>query len=105
MVITSGREVDSREIELEIDALAGVKESAVIGVPHPDVGEALVAVLVMEIGSALTDNEIQAALKARIAEFKCPKVLFRVLSLPRNALGKVQKNLLREQFAETFADI
>jgi malonyl-CoA/methylmalonyl-CoA synthetase len=77
-----------------------VLESAVIGMPHPDFGEAVVAVLVRKPeASALTETGVIAALKSRIAGFKVPKRVFFIDSLPRNAMGKVQNNFLRERYA------
>ncbi len=98
MVISGGLNIYPKEIELVVDELPGVSESAVIGVPHADFGEAVVAVVV---GSAEATDEatIIAALKAQISAFKVPKRVVFVDQLPRNTMGKVQKNLLREQFA------
>jgi malonyl-CoA/methylmalonyl-CoA synthetase len=82
--------------------MSGVAESAVIGVPHPDFGEGVVAVVVAKPGLTLDGAAIIAELKAKIANFKVPKHLFVVPDLPRNAMGKVQKNLLREQHEALF---
>ena len=98
LIITGGLNVYPKEIEERIDALPGVVESAVIGVPDADFGEAVAAVVVARAGHALTESSIVAALKAEIATFKVPKHVFFVDDLPRNAMGKVQKNLLREKF-------
>ena len=87
-----------KEIEERIDALTGVGESAVIGVPDPDFGEAVVAVIVPRPGHALTEEGVVATLKADIARFKVPKRVVFVDELPRNAMGKVQKNVLREKY-------
>ncbi len=97
LVITGGYNVYPAEVEACINALAGVAESAVVGVPHPDFGEAVVAVVVPRPGSAPEPTALVAALKGRIAGFKVPKQVFVVAELPRNAMGKVQKNLLRQQ--------
>jgi malonyl-CoA/methylmalonyl-CoA synthetase len=102
LVISGGFNVYPKEIELEIDALPGVIESAVIGVPHPDFGEGVVAVVARQPGSALTEAGVLAALRERLARFKQPKRVCFVDDLPRNAMGKVQKTLLREQYAGTF---
>ncbi len=82
--------------------MPGVAESAVVGVPHPDFGEGVVAVVVPQPGATLDPAAMIATLKASIANFKVPKHLFVVPDLPRNAMGKVQKNLLREQHKALF---
>ncbi len=100
LVISGGLNVYPKEVEILIDALEGVKESAVIGVPHPDFGEAVVVVIV---GNSLIKlSELDAYLKDRLARFKQPKAIFHLNELPRNAMGKVQKNRLRELYASTF---
>lgn len=99
MIISGGLNVYPKEIEERIDALPGVAESAVIGVPDPDFGEAVTAVVVPKAGHALDDAAIIGALKSEIAAFKVPKCVHVVSELPRNAMGKVQKNVLRETFA------
>ena len=103
LVISGGFNVYPKEVETEIDALDGVRESAVIGVPHPDFGEAVVAVVVPE-GDRVPDAQaIRDALDGRLAKFKQPKrVAFRD-ELPRNTMGKVQKNILREELADSFS--
>jgi malonyl-CoA/methylmalonyl-CoA synthetase len=98
LIITGGLNVYPKEIEEKIDALPGVAESAVIGVPDPDFGEAVAAIVVADGKHALTESEVIAALKAEIAGFKVPKHVRFVDALPRNAMGKVQKNVLRESF-------
>ena len=99
LIITGGLNVYPKEIEETIDALPGVAESAVIGLPQPDFGEAVTAVVVRgKGGAALTAEGIIAALKRNIAGFKVPKAVHFVDELPRNAMGKVQKNLLRARF-------
>jgi malonyl-CoA/methylmalonyl-CoA synthetase len=98
LIITGGYNVYPKEIESFIDELDGVVESAVIGVPHPDFGEAVTAVIVTKENSALSSADVIAALKQKIAGFKVPKQIFFVTELPRNTMGKVQKNVLREQF-------
>jgi malonyl-CoA/methylmalonyl-CoA synthetase len=90
------------EIEGFINELPGVEESAVIGVPHPDFGEAVVAIVVAKPGGTLDAVAIVARLKADIANFKVPKELYVLPDLPRNAMGKVQKNLLRERYRGLF---
>ena len=86
-----------------LDEAPGVRESAVIGVPHPDLGEAVLAVIVPEPGAAPDSAEISAALVDRLARFKQPRALEFVEALPRNTMGKVQKAALRERFAARFA--
>lgn len=98
LIISGGYNVYPKEIEGMIDELPGVAESAVIGVPHPDFGEAVVAVVVPRLGAQPDPEEMLALLKTKIANFKVPKRLVLVDELPRNAMGKVQKNLLRQTF-------
>jgi malonyl-CoA/methylmalonyl-CoA synthetase len=99
LVISGGFNVYPKEIELLLDALPGVAESAVIGVPHPDFGEGVTAVLVLAPGGQMSEADVLAALRPHLAAFKLPKAVRLVDELPRNAMGKVQKNLLRERFA------
>jgi malonyl-CoA/methylmalonyl-CoA synthetase len=99
LIITGGYNVYPKEIEAIIDELPGVEESAVIGVSHPDFGEAVTAVVVARPGAALEEKALLAVLKDKIANFKVPKRIYVVEELPRNTMGKVQKNLLRERFA------
>jgi len=103
LVISGGYNVYPKEIELLIDEMPGVAESAVIGLPHADFGEAVSAVVVRKPGSALDEAGMIAALKGKLAAFKVPKRIFVVDELPRNAMGKVQKNELRKQYASTFS--
>ena len=98
MIISGGLNIYPKEIEERIDALPGVGESAVIGVPDPDFGETVVAVVVPKPGQALDAAAMIATLKADIAHFKVPKRIHVVAELPRNAMGKVQKNVLRARF-------
>ncbi len=102
LIISGGFNVYPKEIELAIDELDGVKESAVIGLPHPDFGEGVAAVVVREPGSSIGEEDILGAVQARLAKFKQPKRVFFVDDLPRNAMGKVQKNMLRESYVDTF---
>ncbi len=99
LIITGGLNVYPKEIESEIDALAGVSESAVIGVPHPDFGEGVTAVVVRGKNGGLTEEQVLKGLDGRLAKFKMPKRVFFVDALPRNAMGKVQKNILRDTYA------
>nr|WP_202109747.1 malonyl-CoA synthase [Bordetella sp. 02P26C-1] len=98
LIISGGYNVYPKEIELIIDEMPGVLESAVIGVAHPDFGEAVVAVVVPREGATIDTDAMQAELKTRIANFKVPKQLHVVDQLPRNTMGKVQKNVLRETY-------
>ena len=102
LVISGGYNVYPKEVEAEIDLLDGVAESAVIGVPHADFGEAVVAVVVRNGAAAISGDEIQSSLQAKLAKFKCPKSVFFADELPRNSMGKVQKNVLREAHKSTF---
>ncbi|WAC27434.1 malonate--CoA ligase [Ancylobacter sp. SL191] len=98
LVITGGYNVYPKEVESEIDALDGVIESAVIGVAHPDFGEGVTAVVVARPDATLSEAAVLAALETRLARYKLPKRVFFVDDLPRNTMGKVQKNVLREQY-------
>ncbi len=98
LIITGGYNVYPKEVELALDEMPGVQESAVVGVAHPDFGEAVVAVIVRRSGVALGEEEVIAAMKSRLANFKVPKRVHFVDDLPRNAMGKVQKNVLRERY-------
>jgi len=100
LIITGGLNVYPKEIEELIDAMPGVVESAVIGIPHPDLGEAVTAVVVAQPGAKLTSNHIIALLKPELARFKMPKYVYLVANLPRNTMGKVQKNILRQQYGK-----
>lgn len=98
LIISGGYNVYPKEIEEVIDALPGVNESAVIGVPDPDFGEAVVAVVVPRAGHVLDADDMIATLKGSLANFKVPKRIHFVQELVRNTMGKVQKNALREQY-------
>lgn len=98
LIISGGYNVYPAEIEAALNKLPGVAESAVVGVPHPDFGEVGVAVVVARPGAEPDGEPILAALKAQMARFKVPRRCFVVAELPRNTMGKVQKNLLREQY-------
>ena len=102
LIISGGFNVYPKEVESEIDAIAGVKESAVIGVPHPDFGEGVTAIVVTDGSSEISGQAIMTALTGRLARFKQPKHVFIVDELPRNAMGKVQKNVLRETYKDLF---
>jgi malonyl-CoA/methylmalonyl-CoA synthetase len=103
LIITGGYNVYPAEIEAVINDMPGVAESAVIGLPHRDFGEGVVAVVVPRPGQSLDAAVLIAELKSRIANFKVPKHVFIVPELPRNAMGKVQKLLLRDQYHGLFA--
>jgi malonyl-CoA/methylmalonyl-CoA synthetase len=100
LIISGGYNVYPKEIELALDELPGVQESAVVGVPHPDFGEAVTAVVVAKPGAVPVEGELIAALKGRLANFKVPKRVHVVAALPRNAMGKVQKKVLRERYGK-----
>jgi malonyl-CoA/methylmalonyl-CoA synthetase len=103
LIISGGYNVYPKEIELAIDAIDGVTESAVIGVPHPDFGEAVVAVISRNPGVELDSKAITAALATQLAAFKRPKRIVVVDELPRNAMGKVQKAELRRLYQDSFS--
>ena len=103
LIISGGYNVYPAEIEGTINEMAGVAESAVVGVPHPDFGEVGVAVVIAKTGVTLDAGAIVADLKEQLANFKIPKHCIVVPELPRNTMGKVQKNLLREQYRDLFA--
>lgn len=103
LIISGGYNVYPAEIEGYINDMPGVAESAVVGVAHPDFGEVGVAVLISKPGASLDAADILTSLKSRLANFKIPKQCFVVDELPRNAMGKVQKNLLREQHKNLFS--
>jgi malonyl-CoA/methylmalonyl-CoA synthetase len=99
MLISGGFNVYPKEIESLIDALPGVDESAVVGMPHPDFGEAGLAIVTIKPGhQAPAVEAITTALKAKLANYKVPKLVVVADSLPRNAMGKVQKKVLRETY-------
>ena len=103
-IISGGFNVYPKEVESEIDALPGVAESAVIGVPHPDLGEGVMAVVVLAKDSELREKDVIETLKNRLANYKLPKRVFFVDGLPRNTMGKVQKNLLRDAYGDLFRE-
>jgi malonyl-CoA/methylmalonyl-CoA synthetase len=98
LVITGGYNVYPKEIESLIDEMPEVRESAVIGVPHTDFGEAVTAIVVKKPGVRVTETEIMERLRGKLANYKLPKQIYFIDELPRNAMGKVQKNILREQY-------
>ena len=98
LIISGGYNVYPKEVEVALDELPGVQESAVVGVPHADFGETVIGVVVPRAGAAPAERELIDALKKRLANFKVPKRVYIVDELPRNAMGKVQKNVLRERY-------
>jgi malonyl-CoA/methylmalonyl-CoA synthetase len=102
LIISGGYNVYPKEVETEIDAMPGVVESAVIGVPHPDFGEGVTAVVVMAKDARGDEAAMLKALEGRLAKFKLPKRIFFADDLPRNTMGKVQKNLLRDQYKDLY---
>jgi malonyl-CoA/methylmalonyl-CoA synthetase len=103
LIISGGFNVYPKEIESEIDAIEGVLESAVIGLPHPDFGEGVTAIVVASPGAALDEAAIFKAIEGRLARYKTPKRVIFVEELPRNAMGKVQKAALRETYNGLYA--
>jgi malonyl-CoA/methylmalonyl-CoA synthetase len=93
---------DPKETKSEIDAMPGVVESAVIGVPHADFGEGVTAVLVCNPGAEVSEASVLKALDGRLAKFKMPKRVFVVDELPRNTMGKVQKKVLRDNYKDIY---
>jgi malonyl-CoA/methylmalonyl-CoA synthetase len=102
LIISGGYNIYPKEIEVLLDGLDGVLESALIGIPHPDFGEGVVAVIVPQSGAKLIQEDIMLKLKDQIARFKHPKRIVFIDELPRNTMGKVQKKDLRERFARLF---
>jgi malonyl-CoA/methylmalonyl-CoA synthetase len=102
LVISGGFNVYPKEIESEIDTMPGVIESAVIGLPHADFGEGVTAVVVCDKAAGVSEASVLKALDGRLAKFKMPKRVIVVDELPRNAMGKVQKNILREAYADIY---
>jgi len=103
VVISGGYNVYPKEVEMELDALSGVLESAVFGVPHPDFGEGVTAVVVPQPSTVLSEADLINSLQTRLARYKVPKRVLLIDELPRNAMGKVQKNLLRAAYASLYA--
>ena len=105
LIITGGYNVYPKEVESEIDAIDGVVESAVIGLAHPDFGEGVTAVVVKSGEAALTEKDVLGRLETRLAKFKLPKQVIFVDDLPRNTMGKVQKNVLRDTYGTLYAQV
>ena len=104
LVISGGFNVYPKEIESEIDAIPGVIETAVIGVPHADFGEGVTAVVVCDKAAEVDESSVLKALDGRLAKFKIPKRVIFVDQLPRNAMGKVQKNILRDTYSDIYGN-
>ncbi len=102
LIISGGYNVYPAEVEAALDAVDGVAESAVIGVPHADFGEGVTAVVALLSGAALTEDEIRKTLQTELARYKVPKRVFFVDQLPRNKMGKIQKKELREEFQDAY---
>ncbi len=102
LIISGGYNIYPKEIELLLDEQQGVLESAVIGVNHPDFGEGVVGVIVPSNGQVVSEDAILSAISDKIARFKQPKKIYVVDELPRNTMGKVQKNILRDTYTDTF---
>jgi malonyl-CoA/methylmalonyl-CoA synthetase len=102
LIISGGYNVYPAEIEGYINEMPGVAESALVGVPHPDFGEVGIAVIIAKPGATVSADEVIANLKSSLANFKIPKKCFVLAELPRNTMGKVQKNVLREQYKSLF---
>ena len=104
LVISGGYNVYPKEVENVIDEMDGVKESAVIGVPHPDFGEGVTAIIIKERNSSITEDDIVEFLKEKIARFKQPNKFFFLDELPRNTMGKVQKKALRDTYHNIYQE-
>jgi malonyl-CoA/methylmalonyl-CoA synthetase len=102
LVISGGYNVYPKEVEMELDALSGVQESAVFGVPHPDLGEGVTAVVVPQASAVLSEVDLINSLQTRLARYKIPKRVLVIDELPRNTMGKVQKNVLRTVYASLY---
>jgi len=106
LIISGGFNVYPKEVEEQLDRMQGVRESCVIGLPHPDLGEAVTAIIVPEAGpdsaATITVESVASFLTDRLARFKQPRQVVLVETLPRNAMGKVQKKALREEYAGLF---
>jgi malonyl-CoA/methylmalonyl-CoA synthetase len=102
LVISGGMNVQPAEVEAALDAVPGVLESAVIGLPHPDLGEGVTAVVVPDGSRPLDEATVLAGIADRLARYKQPRRVLFADALPRNAMGKVEKPVLRERFARTY---
>ena len=104
MIISGGYNIYPKEIELILDEIEGIKESAVIGCPHNDLGEAIVAVLISNQNNIISDDKMNEILLESLANFKCPLRYLWLDELPRNAMGKVQKKVLKGKFENIFKE-
>lgn len=104
VIISGGYNIYPKEVETEIDQLAGVLESAVIGLPHSDLGEGVAAVVVRKAEATIDEHVVLTQLIGRLARYKQPRRVFFIDALPRNTMGKVQKNVLRDLYARTYAE-
>ena len=104
LIISGGFNVYPKEVEIEIDALPGITESAVVGLPHPDFGEGVTAIVVAREDSSVDETGIKLQLANRLARYKQPKRVFFCDQLPRNSMGKIQKNLLRDQYRDIYLE-
>jgi len=103
LIISGGLNIYPKEVEILLDDLSGVKESAVIGVAHSDFGEAVVAIIIERQAGQLNEADIIAKMKLKVANFKVPKKVIFIDELPRNTMGKVQKNILRELYHDVLS--
>jgi malonyl-CoA/methylmalonyl-CoA synthetase len=103
LIITGGFNVYPAEVEAVLDACPGVAESAVIGVPHPDFGEGVTGIVAAQNGAQIDEAAIQALLAGKLAAFKHPKRIITIDALPRNSMGKIQKNTLRDDYGDLYA--
>ena len=104
LIITGGLNVYPKEIETVIDEDSNVEESAVVGVSHPDFGEGILAIIVEKKGFSINIDILNENLQKNLAAFKLPKKIHIIKELPRNSMGKVQKNLLRDIYRDEFSD-
>jgi malonyl-CoA/methylmalonyl-CoA synthetase len=102
VIISGGYNIYPKEIELLLDEQPGVMESAVIGLAHPDLGEAVVGILVAEQGETPDLEELANTISASLAKYKLPRKLLIIPELPRNTMAKVQKNILRQKYKDVF---
>lgn len=102
LIISGGYNVYPAEVEAAIDEISGVQESAVIGIPHPDFGEGVTAVVTLKAGATISEEEVKGALKDKLAKYKQPKRAIFIIEMPRNKTGKVQKVALRETYATLY---